>query len=69
MLDLLINDILLFILLGLIAWIGLIFSCDPVPCRSYHVDVECEDLVNTLYNVDAWEQLAINLHGELPQDY
>jgi hypothetical protein len=36
--------------------------------RSYHIDVEQENLVGTLHHVDAWEQLALNLNGELAQD-
>jgi hypothetical protein len=68
MLDLLFSDILLLIFLGLIVWTDLSLPCVLMSCRSYHIDVERENLVGTLHHVDAWEWLVVNLHGELPQD-
>jgi hypothetical protein len=51
--NLLFSDVLLFISLWPVVWIGLILLHVTVPCRPCHVDVEQEYLTYTLYHVDA----------------
>jgi hypothetical protein len=71
------NDVLPFALLGPIAGTGplLLVATSQWSC---HIDVECKIqpalrrlfacIHVTFYNVNAWERLSINFHGELSQD-
>jgi hypothetical protein len=75
---LLFSDVFLFPFLGPIAGIGLLLPFIVTWRRPCHVDAKCKVQLPscksvaiihaTLYHVDAWKRLSVDLHGILTQD-
>jgi hypothetical protein len=71
---LLFRDVFLFPFLGPIARISSLFPFIVIWRRPCHIDTKCEiqlsssRSVTTLYYVDTWEWLGIDLHSVLSQD-
>jgi hypothetical protein len=71
---LLFRDVFFFPFLGPIVGISPLFPFIAMWCRPRHIDAKCEiqlsssRSVTTLYHVDTWERLGIDLHSVLSQD-